>query len=70
MDTKKRSAEEILKRRNQYAHQYKTQHYDRLSVLAPKGKREQLDKVAKKHGLSMSKLLLTAVDEWIENHDK
>lgn len=67
-NNKKPTAEEILKKRNKYTDDYKREHYDRFNVLTPKGKKALYSEYAKAHGISMNKLVMQAVDAWIESH--
>ena len=47
---------------------YTKTHYDRLSLVLQKGERERVKTFAQKHGMSVNKLLMSALDEYIKNH--
>lgn len=45
--------------------QYKREHYDRLSLLIPKGGKQQLQELAKnKDGISVNKLIIEAIEKY------
>lgn len=67
--SKKISAEERVRKMNQYNDEYKKTHYDRINVLLPKGKKAEISAIASANGLSMAKFVLNAIEEWIENHE-
>lgn len=44
--------------------QYKREHYDHLSLLIPKGSKQQLQELAKsKNGISVNKLIIEAIEQ-------
>ncbi|MBQ7476806.1 MAG: hypothetical protein IJT06_05365 [Selenomonadaceae bacterium] len=47
---------------------YNDKTYDRLAIRIKKGLREKYKQAAKTHGLSLAKLVTTAIDEFLENH--
>ena len=57
IDAEKKSAKANL---------YITEHYDRLSLAIPKGKKQQALELAKKRGVSMTKLIVSLLDAEIE----
>jgi hypothetical protein len=45
-----------------YKNKYSAEHYDRLNMLMPKGRKEELKKKAAAHNMSMSEYILYLVD--------
>lgn len=45
-----------------YKNRYSSEHYDRLNMLMPKGRKEELKKKAAAHSMSMSEYILYLVD--------
>lgn len=49
-----------------YINTYKKQHYDRITVLLPKGKKKDLQEYARANGTTVSKLIVQLLeDSWI-----
>lgn len=48
-----------------YINDYQKQKYDRITVMADKGKKEKYQAAAKKAGLSLSAFIMMCVDEKI-----
>lgn len=48
-----------------YVNDYQKQKYDRITVMAGKGKKEKYQTAAKKAGLSLSAFIMMCVDEKI-----
>lgn len=48
---------------NAYTNDYKRQHYDRLAALLPKGKGEVVKQLAAARGLTVSQLIVRALEE-------
>lgn len=46
---------------SKYIQEYSKQHYERIAVSVPKGNKEILGALAKKKGMSMNALILTAI---------
>ena len=46
-----------------YNNDFKRQHYDEVRVLLPKGKKELVKKYAAEKGLSVSRLIVEALEE-------
>jgi len=44
-----------------YRNQFEREHYDRLTILVPKGKKEVIKKAAADSGMSMSELIMDAL---------
>ena len=44
-------------------------HYDYIRVNVPKGEREKIKAYAESQGMSVNKLLLTALEEYKEKHN-
>lgn len=53
-----------------YVNQYQKEKYDRITVMADKGKKEEYQAAAKKEGLSLSAFVMLCVDEKIEQMKK
>ena len=51
---------------NAYINDYKKQHYDRISILLPKGKKKDLQEYAKANNLTVNQLIIQLLeDAWI-----
>lgn len=48
--------------------EYLKGHYDYIRVNVPKGEREKIKAYAESQGMSVNKLLLTALEEYKQNH--
>ena len=48
-----------------YVNKYQKEKYDRITVMADKGKKEKYKEAAKKEGLSLSSFIMKCVDEKI-----
>ena len=53
-----------------YVNQYQKEKYDRITVMAEKGKKEQYQAVAKLKGMSLSAFVQMCVDKEIEKIKK
>lgn len=49
---------------------YLKEHYDYIRMNVPKGEREKIKEYADSLGMSVNKLLLTALEEYKKNHEK
>jgi preprotein translocase subunit Sss1 len=49
-----------------YVNQYQKEKYDRITVMAVKGKKEEYQAAAKLKGMSLSAFIMSCVDEKIE----
>ena len=49
---------------NQYINDWKRQNYDEVRVLIPKGKKETIKKMAKEKGLSVSRFIVEALENY------
>lgn len=54
----------------EYNNNYKDEHYDRVTILVPKGMKEEIRKKAKEENLSVSSYILSAVKEKMENAER
>lgn len=52
----------------QYMNQYKSDHYDMIRINVPKGYKDLLKTEATKRGMSLTKLVVNAVVEYVKNH--
>lgn len=50
-----------------YINQYQKEKYDRITVMADKGKKEKYQSAAKINGMSLSAFIMACVDEKIES---
>lgn len=50
-----------------YINQYQKEKYDRITVMADKGKKEEYQLAAKSKGMSLSAFIMACVDEKIES---
>ncbi len=50
--------------------QYAKDNYETIRVYVPKGQREDIKAYAQSQGLSVNKLLITALEEYRKNHNK
>lgn len=48
-----------------YINEYQKEKYDRITVMADKGKKEKYQKAAKEAGMSLSAFIMQCVDEKI-----
>ena len=53
-----------------YVNEYQKEKYDRITVMATKGKKEEYQTASKLLGLSLSAFIMQCVDEKIENMKK
>ena len=51
-----------------YVSEYTKEHYDRITIIAPKGTKQSVMKSAKDNGMSASKYILGAI-KFYEDHD-
>jgi len=49
---------------------YTKSHYDRISVILPKGEREILKTYAESHGMSVNRVITSALEEYMKNHEE
>lgn len=52
-----------------YNVEYIKEHYDRITVIAPKGKKQDVMKKAKSKGLSASQYILKAIQYYEDNEN-
>lgn len=52
--------------RNDYVNEFTRQNYDRFSLTAPKGRKDEIKAAAKAAGMSLNEYILTAVAEKME----
>lgn len=52
-----------------YVNDFKKEHYDRIEILAAKGKKEEVKSLAKEAGQSMSEYILQAIKERAEREN-
>lgn len=50
-----------------YVNQYQREKYDRITVMADKGKKSEYQAAAKLKGMSLSAFIMSCVDEKIES---
>ena len=60
----------VSKKQQASVTKYVRDHYDRISVTVPRGKREEIRKHAEKHGESINGFIQRAVDETMERDEK
>ncbi len=60
----------VSKAQQRATHKYAKNHYDRLEMQVPKGKKEKIAAHAKGHDGSLNKFLNRAVDETIERDNE
>lgn len=46
-----------------YQNEYNRQKYDRITIMVPKGKKEEITQAAKAHGLSRNEFIVRIVEE-------
>ena len=68
MAKERMSNEEATKRRNKRTNEHKKKHYDRLGLLAPKGAKAVWVEYANANGLSLSQLVVKAVEAYMEEN--
>ena len=51
-----------------YANEYNRENYDKVTIMIPKGEKEQWKALAKTQGISMSEMIRRAVDEYSEKN--
>ena len=54
---------------NVYISNYTKEHYDKITIIAPKGTKESVMKNAKDNGMSASKYILGAIKFYEKNSD-
>lgn len=52
-----------VKKRNEYLHEYRREHYDQVNINVPKGMKEKWKQYAKESGVSLNQFLADAVEE-------
>ncbi len=52
-----------------YVNDYTRQNYDRFSLTAPKGRKDEIKEAAKAAGMSLNEYILTAVAEKMKNNN-
>ena len=57
------------KEMQKYNNDFSKEHYDRLNVLVPKGRKEEIKAYAKMKGLSLSAFVNLAIDEAMQGGD-
>lgn len=53
-----------------YINQFQKEKYDRITVMAKKGKKAEYQEAAKLAGMSLSSFIMTCVDKEIKNMEK
>lgn len=48
---------------------YNEKAYDRINMVVPKGRKDELQKIASQMGLSLNSLLNIAVNEFVDKHE-
>ncbi len=56
----------VSKKQQASVHKYVRDHYDRISITVPKGKKEEIRDHAESQGVSVNKFINIAIDEKIE----
>ena len=56
----------VSKKQQGHVHKYVKEHYDRISVTVPKGKKEEIRDHAEAQGESINGFINRAIDETIE----
>ena len=56
----------VSKKQQASVHKYVREHYDRISVTVPQGKREEIREHAERHGESVNAFINRAIDETME----
>lgn len=57
----------VSKKQQASVHKYVREHYDRISVTVPQGKREEIRQHAETQGESVNGFIIRAIDEAMEN---
>lgn len=57
----------VSKKQQASVHKYVREHYDRISVTVPQGKREEIRQHAESQGESVNGFINRAIDEAMEN---
>lgn len=52
-----------------YQNQYNKEKYDRFSLIMPKGKKDEIKKIAKERGMSLNEFINMAIDEATKNNN-
>ena len=52
-----------------YNNDYNRQNYDRIGLMAPKGRKDEIKEAAKAAGMSLNEYILTAVAEKMKNNN-
>ena len=52
-----------------YVSEYTKEHYDKITIIAPKGTKENYKNIAKSEGLSVSQYIMGAVKFYEKNKD-
>ncbi len=60
----------ISKKQQASVHKYVREHYDRISLTVPQGKKEQIREHAENRGESINGFINRAIDETIERESK
>ena len=50
-----------------YQNDFNRRNYDRIAIMVPKGKKEELKALCKEHGVSMNAFIISAIDEKLKN---
>lgn len=48
----------------EYINAYNREKYDRITILVPKGRKEEIKATAKKEGLSVNEYIINAIKAW------
>ena len=62
----RRKNPDTVQKNTAYRNEYTKQHYDRMTLLLPKGKKKDLQEYAKANGKTASQVIVKLLeDEWI-----
>ena len=50
-----------------YQNEFNKKNYDRITVMAPKGMKSELKRLADSNGVSVNKLIMSAINQYITN---
>ena len=53
----------VSKAQQASVHKYVKNHYDRINLTVPKGRRDEIKAVADAHGISLNSFVVQAIDE-------
>ena len=56
--------------KTEYKNKYAAEKYDRVGLMLPKGRKDEIKAAAEKQGKSLNGYIVTAIDEKIERDNK